>query len=187
MTTSLTTGLSEPLGDDVIPVGTLAYFRSRFKRRLYDRMVEAFESSGLTQTSLAKRLGLGTDRICRVLGGPGNLTLDTVSDIMFAAGGAEFDLSISYPLKRHSMAAALGAKQAQDQQPENPPNLWTFVLPNETINLVGIDLPKQMPAALTGSDASSWLYQLPHHSKFTDIHARFTDIDVEEKLKSAAA
>lgn len=180
MTTSHTTGLSEPVGDDIISIGTLAYFRSRFKRRLYDRMIEAFENSGLTQTTLAKRLGLGTDRVCRVLGGPGNLTLDTVSDIMFAAGGAEFDLSVSYPLKKIVMPLTAEIKQAQDQQPDSAPTQWPYTLPDESLNVIGSYRQKPLPTVLTGSSASSWFFQIPHH-------ASRSNISVEDQLKKSAA
>jgi hypothetical protein len=130
MPTLPTTVLSEPLGDEEIAIGTLAYFRSRLKRRFYDLIIETFEKSGLTQVSLAKRLGLGPDRICRVLGGPGNLTLETVSDILFAMGGAEPSLAINYPLAPPMKVRRPSEQGAQViQMPRRNPPPRTDVIP----------------------------------------------------------
>ena len=81
-------GLSNPTGSDRIPVGTLGYFQARNKRNAYDLVLEEFEASGLSQADLARRLGKGTDVICRWLSGPGNWTLDTLSDLLFAISGS---------------------------------------------------------------------------------------------------
>ena len=86
--------------DERIPLGTFGYFQARNKRNAYDLVVEEFENSGLSQADLARRMGKGTDVVCRLLGGPGNWTLDTVSDLMFAISGAAPVYSKEYPLKR---------------------------------------------------------------------------------------
>src|SRR6476660_7210005 len=101
MTTSRTISApSKPDGTKKIPTGTLGYFRARNKHRMYDVVVKEFKRSGLTQADLARRLGLGTDRVCRLLGGPGNWTLDTGSDLPFAISGAEPMYSLAFPLDR---------------------------------------------------------------------------------------
>jgi hypothetical protein len=56
---------------------------------------DAFRRSGLSQATLARRLNLGTDRVCRMLGSPANLQLDTLSDLFFAICGAELNYSLS--------------------------------------------------------------------------------------------
>jgi hypothetical protein len=100
MNTSRITGLSNPIAGEKVPLGTLAYFRSRAKRRAYDLVIKEFKKSGITQVELARRLGKGTDRICKVLGGPGNWTLDTVSDLLFAISGAVPVFDVGYPLNK---------------------------------------------------------------------------------------
>lgn len=89
--------LCKPEGGKRIPAGTLAYFRARNRNRLYDLVLEAFGESGLTQAELARRLGKRPEVVCRLLGAPGNWTLDTVSDLLFAIGGYEPDYSLARP------------------------------------------------------------------------------------------
>jgi hypothetical protein len=100
MSTSQTSSLSKPTGCEKVPLGTLAYFRARAKRRAYDLVIKEFKKSGLSQADLARRLGKGTDRICKLLGGPGNWTLDTVSDLLFAISGAEPKYGLDYALDK---------------------------------------------------------------------------------------
>jgi hypothetical protein len=59
-----------------------------------------FERSGLSQAELAGRMGKGADRVCRLLGAPGNWTLDTVSDLLFAISGSEAKYELSYPFEK---------------------------------------------------------------------------------------
>lgn len=90
--------LSRPEGNQRIPKGTFSYFHSRNGHRIYDLVIDAFLKSGLTQAALARRMGKGTDQICRLLGAPGNWELNTVSDLIFAITGGEVEYSIGYPL-----------------------------------------------------------------------------------------
>jgi hypothetical protein len=101
MTTSNSgSGLSSPMGSERIAPGTLGYFQARNKHNAYDLVMEEFTKSGLSQADLARRLGKGTDQICRLLGGPGNWTLDTLSDLMFAISGAAPTFGVDYPLQQ---------------------------------------------------------------------------------------
>lgn len=98
MRTSPTTMPSKPTGDDRVPEWVLGYFRTRNRHRAYSMVVDEFEKSGISQATLARRLGKGTDAICRWLSSPGNWTLDTVSDLMFATSGSEPAYMPIYPL-----------------------------------------------------------------------------------------
>jgi hypothetical protein len=61
--------------------------------------MDEFLKPGISQAELARRMGKGNDQICRWLGEPGNWTLDSVSDLLFAISGAELDCSeAQYPL-----------------------------------------------------------------------------------------
>jgi hypothetical protein len=93
MTTSRSTPfLSEILAGDPIPVGKLAFFRQRFRNRLYDLVLTEFrkaEEQGLTKAEIARRIRRRPEQIGRWLGAPGNWTLETVSDLLLAISKAE--------------------------------------------------------------------------------------------------
>lgn len=90
--------LVEPTGDEGIDPSALAYFSARNRRKLYSAIIKEFKKSKLTQAQLARRMGQRTDVICRWLSGPGNYTLDTVSNLVFGISGGELTYTISHPL-----------------------------------------------------------------------------------------
>jgi len=99
MSISRTTSmLSKPKGNEPIPLATFAYLQARNKLRIFNLIRNEFKRSGLSQAQLAARMGKGTDRVSRMLGAPGNWTLDTVSDLLFAICGAVPDYSLKHPL-----------------------------------------------------------------------------------------
>lgn len=99
MTTSTTMPRpSKPRSRDKIPASQLAYIKTRTKLRMFELVHQELRKSGLTQAELAARLGKGTDRISRILGAPGNWTLDTASELLFAISGGTLDPAVSYPL-----------------------------------------------------------------------------------------
>jgi transcriptional regulator with XRE-family HTH domain len=98
MTTSPTSTLSEPHGASKVPRSTLAYFRARLKHRIYSVIIKEFKKSSLTQADLARRLDMEPAQLSRLLAGPANLTLETVSDTLFAINGGELTASTEHPL-----------------------------------------------------------------------------------------
>jgi hypothetical protein len=90
--------LSDPAREEPIPIGTLAYFQARNRSRVYETVIREFLDSGITQATLARRIGKRPEQINRLLGAPGNWTLDTVSDLLFATSGAEISYGVRYPL-----------------------------------------------------------------------------------------
>jgi hypothetical protein len=62
--------LTEILADDPIPLGKLAYFRERFRDRLYELVVEEFLKSGMTRAELARRISRKPEQVTRWLGAP---------------------------------------------------------------------------------------------------------------------
>lgn len=97
-TSRTTTGLSKPTGNEKISLGTLSYFRTRNKGRVYNLVMEEFLKSGISQTALGKRLDMDAGQLSRYLNSPGNWTIDTLSDFLFAIAGAEANYTSSYPL-----------------------------------------------------------------------------------------
>src|SRR6266436_3872112 len=99
-TSPATTTLSKPAGDEEIPSGTFGYFQARNKYRAYSLVLDEFKRSGISQATLARRLGKTSDIVNRWLGGPGNWTLDTLSDLLFAISGAATVFGKEFPLDK---------------------------------------------------------------------------------------
>lgn len=77
----------EILRDQVTPIpeDKLAYFRRRLRLHLHELVVGKFyQQESMTQRDLANRIGKTPDVVNRLLGAPGNWTLDTVSDLLIA-------------------------------------------------------------------------------------------------------
>lgn len=72
---------SEPLSDYA-----RAYLNERVRNSFYDYVLrkfhEAADKENLSKAQLARRLNLGPDRISKILGAPGNWTLDTISELL---------------------------------------------------------------------------------------------------------
>ena len=98
MNTSPTLSLSNPVDDEEVPLGTLAYMRARYRGRMHEVVLEEFRKSGITQATLARRLGVAPEIISRRLGAPGNWRMDTVSDLLFGISGAEPVKDVRYAL-----------------------------------------------------------------------------------------
>lgn len=110
MTTSQTTMLSRPNGNLAVPKAAFAYLRTRLKHRIYSLIIKEFRSSGLTQADLARRLGKDAPQLSRMLSGPGNMTIDTISDLLFAIDGKELSLSVESTSSNKTLSQVINAK-----------------------------------------------------------------------------
>jgi hypothetical protein len=59
-----------------------------------------FSKAGITQAALAARMQKDPAQLNRLLNAPGNWTLDTVSDLLFAISGGVPAYSVAYPLDK---------------------------------------------------------------------------------------
>lgn len=102
------------LDKDPINIGVLAYMRERHRGHVYDLVLGEFESSAITKAALARRLGRAPEVISRWLGAPGNWTLDTVSDLLFAICGGEPYYATHY--LRNTQNAEIDSQHSDVQQ-----------------------------------------------------------------------
>lgn len=101
MSTSLKRrSLSKPRNGERIALYDLAFVRSRNRNKVHSLLLEEFDKSGLSKAEVAKMLGKRPEQITRWLSGPGNLTLDTISDLIFAIRGRFFTLKLNDDLSK---------------------------------------------------------------------------------------
>jgi transcriptional regulator with XRE-family HTH domain len=81
MSMLLTTIEQEP-----IPRTTIAFFQRTNQNRYHSLILRLFKQSGLTQLTLAKRLGKEPAQINRLLSAAGNWTINTIAALMLAMG-----------------------------------------------------------------------------------------------------
>ncbi len=79
--------LSKPVRGQAIKLFDLAFVRARNRNKAHSALLEEFAASGISRSELAKMVGKRPEQITRWLAGPGNLTLDTLSDLVFALRG----------------------------------------------------------------------------------------------------
>lgn len=95
MTTSRTASKSKSSDKKAISNAKKVYFRDRLKDNIFSVMLTAFseaQEKGLTKKDLATLIDKKPEQITRIFSAPGNLTLDTVSDILL---GMDSELAVS--------------------------------------------------------------------------------------------
>ena len=84
--------------------GTRAYLRARNRNRIFDLILSKFrhevEVNKLTRAELGRRTGKRPEVVTRLLSSPSNLTLDTVTDLLFGIAGEELEALSSSPSER---------------------------------------------------------------------------------------
>ena len=74
----------------VLSPKALGYFRARLKNRLHELVLTEFmkleNEKDFTKADMARRIHKRPELVTRLLGAPGNWTLDTVSDLLLAMG-----------------------------------------------------------------------------------------------------
>jgi hypothetical protein len=125
MTISLTPTFSDIPDDGPIPLGTLAYLRAELRNLFHELVLVEFvrqkESGSLHGAKLARRIGKDAAVLTRLLGGPGNWTLDTVSDLLAGMGKrmVEARLADLVP-EQHADATKKSVRPSQLVGPDAP-------------------------------------------------------------------
>lgn len=89
--TSARTGWITAVSDlsQSLSLGHLGYFQGRLRNKLFSELLGLFfrkKEQGYTRADLARRLGRRPEQVTRWLAGPGNLKIDTLSDLLLAMG-----------------------------------------------------------------------------------------------------
>lgn len=100
MTTFLTPSpLSEPSGDSPVSDRSLGYASAYTRNELHKLVLTAFREAGISQATLAKRMKKRPEQISRLLAAPGNWTIDTAAELLFAIDGSLTRIERRWPLK----------------------------------------------------------------------------------------
>lgn len=121
----------------------ISYFRQRFKNRLFGKLanffVEEAARTGVTKSDIAFRLDKDPSQITRWLSNPGNLTLDTISDLLLAMDAeAEPPAIIRFsertkPNYAHPLIARATGVDALKRPVSSDPVVTMCVLPNAVV------------------------------------------------------
>lgn len=136
--------LCKPKRGEQIHLYDLGVMRARNKNKAHSLLLEIFQESGMTKAEIAKMLGKKPEQVTRWLAGPGNLTLETLSDLIFAIRGEAFTLSLKDDLSR----AKSNRKQPDWLQTIDPPK-W------EQVSLSGTKEPEKEMGARYSFSVSS--------------------------------
>jgi hypothetical protein len=130
MTISHTPDLFEEIrAGQPIPVGKLAYFRTRLRLEFYDFILRRFLSQeNLTKAELARRIHRSPDVVNRWLGAPGNWTIDTLSDLLIGMGRVfvSFDDDTVERILDRSPEVSTADKSTSFDKMASPPNRATI-------------------------------------------------------------
>jgi len=125
-----------------IPLSKRAYFQARLRNRLYHLIIEKFVAAekinGLTRAELARRIERRPEVITRLLGSPGNWTLETVSDLLLGISAEELMLECRSLLNRSPRNFSApewleGATKSASVSGENSKSHYTSALEATTI------------------------------------------------------
>src|SRR5262249_21653989 len=75
----------------------LAYVCARNRQQSYNLVIGVMKESGISQATLARRLGKAPEVVSRLLSRPRNWEQDTLSELVFAITGGGISYSIELP------------------------------------------------------------------------------------------
>ena len=146
--------------------------RARNKNKAHSLLLELFKDSDLSKADLARMLGKKPEQVTRLLAGPGNITLDTLSDLIFALKGKFFTVQC-----KDELSKAKTNRQGPD---------W-LIQTNTTQNWQRISVPSKGPEK-SGPDKSEVRYSvsLTSRSSQEDSHYERYEAISEEAISEEA-
>lgn len=136
---------------------------ARNKNKVHSFLLELFAESDTSKSDLAKMLGKKPEQITRWLGSSGNLTLDTISQLVFALTGGKFiKIEVADDLSRgksNHQTPDWIVKRNADQESIGSPLITFRTKPAKTTNIV------------TSSSEQSVPYASPRPTNIAEIHS----------------
>lgn len=90
----------KPKESEKVPPFHLGQCADQLRLELHNLVLSAFVREGITRKELAARLGKDQAQISRLLGGPGNWTIDTAAQLLFGINGNVVEVAEKDP--RHA-------------------------------------------------------------------------------------
>jgi hypothetical protein len=142
-TTSTTSLRSEIQGENPLSLRVRIYFQERLRQRLYDIVMKEFDSyeaKGGNKAKLARRLDKRPEQITRWLSEPGNLTFDTLSDLLLGLSGAELAMLLEYPANNPIKSPRLPEALLREKRKSQAQTFQTSTVFLKTISSTSVPL-----------------------------------------------
>jgi hypothetical protein len=91
--------LVEPRDDTPISPAALGYVAESARGDMFDMVVRNCIEAGVPRGAIARRLGKDPAQVTRLLSAPGNWTIDTVAELLFAIDGRMLKVDSYWPMR----------------------------------------------------------------------------------------
>lgn len=89
--------LAKPVESAALSPRAVGYVTENARAEVFDLVVRNCIETGISNALLAKRMGKDPSQISRLLGAPGNWTIDTIAKLLFAIDGRFLSVDSYWP------------------------------------------------------------------------------------------
>lgn len=89
--------LAKPVESTALSPRAVGYVTENARAEVFDLVVRNCIEAGISNALLAKRMGKDPSQISRLLGAPGNWTIDTIAKLLFAIDGRFLSVDSYWP------------------------------------------------------------------------------------------